>query len=57
MEPLYGPGTDPMPYFALAFGLGTLGLTGFFAWIALERRRLRTLLVAVHRPSGSQGPV
>jgi hypothetical protein len=50
MEPLYGPGTDPVPFFAMAFGIGTLGLVGFAAWLALERKRLRQLLAAVHRP-------
>jgi hypothetical protein len=47
METPYGAGLDPTPYFALAFGIGALGLGGFFAWTALERRRLRMLLAAV----------
>ena len=50
MDPTFGPATDPTPFFALAFGFGTLFMVGFFVWTLLERRKLRQLLVAVQRP-------
>lgn len=48
MESLYGPGTDPVPYMILAYGIGTAGLLGFATWIIAGRMRLRRLLTAVH---------
>lgn len=52
MEPLYGSGTDPVPYFLLAYGAGTLLLLGFAAWALRDRMRLRQLLATLASPQG-----
>lgn len=49
MSPLIGTGTDPTPYFALAYGLGFLGIVTVLVWTVLERRKLRALLAAVKK--------
>jgi hypothetical protein len=46
----FSGGTDPVPYFVMAYGVGAAGLFGFAAWNVLLRRRLRILLAAVRRP-------
>lgn len=50
MEPLYGTGTDPVPYFLMAYGCGALGLLGFTFWALRDRMRLRQLLATLAAP-------
>jgi heme exporter protein CcmD len=49
MDPVsYGPGTDPAPFIAAAYGIGTVVLVGIVVWLIIERKRLRAHLAAVN---------
>ena len=43
----YGEGLDPVPYIAASYGVATVLLGGFAAWIFLQRKKLKLLKDAV----------
>ena len=54
MEPQYGAGTDPLPYFLLAYGFGAVCFVGFAVWILWDRARLRRLLATLAAQPGTK---
>lgn len=49
MDTSFVGATDPAPFVAAAYSIGTIGIFGFFLWTIFEQRKLRRLLVAVRR--------
>jgi hypothetical protein len=47
-QPFHGL-TDPTPYVAACYAIATVLLVGFYAWTVWDRKRLKTLLVAVRK--------
>ena len=45
----YGEGLDPIPYITGSYAVAVALIGGFAAWIAIQRKQLRTLRVAVQR--------
>lgn len=53
MESSLGAGMDPVPFILAAYALGGALILGYAGWVLVQRKRLRSLLVAVKKRPGT----